>query len=87
MLDTKLIKPAIERYTGGEVASLLIHPDPKVDDACAVRVTFRDGDTQDYVVCARPDGGDHDLTTVIDNLEEAQFSAWPPPSGRLRFFT
>ena len=89
MASEQLIKAGIQFYTGSVVKDIKVSADPKVPDSYAVRVHMQDGEQQDYVLCAswRGDGRRHiTLQDIADNLEEASFESWPPPSGNLRFF-
>ena len=88
-----IIKAGIELYTERKVESLERFDDPKVSGAMALRVTMEDKSKIDFLICA--DGKNvktlhrnFELTPGIVEqvLEEAEFTSWPPTSGRLKFF-
>lgn len=79
----------IEEYTGRKVTDLNVSEDPKVADTWALRATFEDGKTADFLLVGQYfGGGTRNMTpgNVCDNLEEAEFKTWPPISGALKFF-
>lgn len=87
MSTNKVFTAGIELYTGRTVESLQVHPDPKVDDSYALRAKMADGKTLDFIVCASlGKRSTHTAEDVERALEETEFTAWPPTSGKLRFF-
>lgn len=84
------LKNALAVYTGRNVKSIKVCPDPKVDRTYAARAVMADnGQVVDFLVVAgQLEKPLHRYTPdeVADLIEECQFEAWPPPVGKLRFF-
>jgi hypothetical protein len=72
--DILPILQAVAKYTGKTVSSILIEPDPSVPLVYAVRAMLKTGrktaDMAEFLL--RADG----------ELEECEFSTWPPESAR-----
>lgn len=88
MSNNELFKAGIELYTGRTVAHLDVFPDPKVEDAYALRATMSNGTTMDFLICAgwRPYGSRGNAEKVCDALEDVEYECWPPKVGEPRFF-
>jgi len=76
----------IQNYTGRIVKDVEVHADPKVTGSYAIRAFMKDGKTIDFLVCAGWDSEGRQPNVVADNLEETEFTTFPPPSGNLKFF-
>lgn len=83
-----IIKAGIEEHTDRSVASLQMHADPKVEGSYAIRASMDDGETIDFVLLAHWLLKSQTLTPslVDENLEEVEFTSWPPSSGNMQFF-
>lgn len=80
----------LEVYTERSVSSLQLHPDPQVKRTWAGRAIMKDNGQQvDFIVV----GGNFRVCLmeaspieIADAIEETEFSSWPPPVGKVRFF-
>lgn len=89
MLKEHLTK-AIELHTGRRVVDLKIHPDPKVTDTYALRVTMggEGPETLDFLIigsCMRTPLALATLDEVADALEDTMYATWPPEEGPTKF--
>ena len=66
---------AIETYTGRELERLECAPDPNVAGCYGLRAWFEDGEVADFVV-----KGVALRSVTEDDLEEVEFTTWPPTS-------
>lgn len=76
------ILPGVEKYLGNVVDDLQTKEDPRVPGTVAVRATV-DGNSVDFIIVGYSE--DMSPDDVMNNLEEVEFSTWPPRSGELRF--
>ena len=78
-------KQAVAEYTGREVMSVQVHPDPKVSGTYAIRAVLKRGkktETIDFLHVSGMSNAD----VSPDTLEECTFESWPPKSGGLKLF-
>ncbi len=75
-----LAHKAVEEYTGKKVETIDVFQDPKVSGCIAIRVTL-EGEKHhiDFIKT-------HSDPINADNLEEAEFTEWPPKSEGLKYF-
>lgn len=93
LIKNELLTAGIEEYTGRVVKSIERHDDPQVVGSIAIRATLhRDvtsmGDVDavvDFLISAQAPAL---ITTedVASHLEEAEYTSWPPTSGKISFF-
>ena len=86
MVPTGLIQQGIELYTGRKVDAVKRVADPAVAGSMALRATFVGSDEHvDFLISA---DAPHMKTPadVEAALEECEFEAWPPRSGKPKFF-
>lgn len=89
-MDKEFFQAAIEFLTGRKVQGIDIIPDPKVSDTFAVQCQMKIGkkleNTQWLFIDV--DNFSLDKTNIekvaTKNLEETEFTTWPPASGSLR---
>ena len=83
-IENETFQAAVELYTGRKVASLLRHDDPEVAGCVALRATMEGGDVIDFLLSANSRFC-LTATALADELEECEFTAWPPRSGEPKF--
>lgn len=86
LVPTDLLQQGIERYTGRKVDAVKRYADPVVAGSMALRATFVGSDDHiDFLISADVP---HMKTPedVEAALEECSFEAWPPRSGKPKFF-
>ena len=93
-----VIKTGIESYTGCQVSSIKVFPDPKVEGSYGVRVfahrktkkgVHKRGQQMDFIVLAHwmmETRGALTPQLVEKHLEDAMFETWPPKVGAPRFW-
>lgn len=75
-------------YTGREVASIKVFPDPKVDGTFAARAQMADGDVIDFMVVENhmPKRiGRSTPEELAEAIEETMWETWPPKVGKVKF--
>jgi len=81
---SKRFKDAIELYTGKSVKKIEYIEDPKVENTYAIRSESKKGKKEEWLLVHYKSSWTVD--DISDNLEEAEFTKWPPASGNLKFF-
>lgn len=87
-----LFAAGVAAYTGFKVKELEVHADPEVSGTYALRAivgrAFGDVRLDFLIVGNHVEGGlrNADAETIAENLEECEFTVWPPRSGAPRFF-
>lgn len=83
MIEQKVID-GIEKYTGERPKSIEIAIDAKVKGTYAIRSKTKNKTYLYWLLV----GVDNNWTAddVCNNLEECEFTTWPPISGQLKFF-
>lgn len=86
LLLTGTIAQAIEAHTGKKLHNLECFPDPKVPGTYAFRATFRFDDGEGFFTLDFLTIGValHEIT--MQDLEDCEYTDWPPTSGKPRFF-
>jgi hypothetical protein len=84
---SKKFKEAIETYSGAKVKKIEYVEDPKVAGTYAIRTLFKDDKPTEWsewlIVHYNPSWSTEQTS---ENLEETEFTKWPPASGNLKFF-
>lgn len=83
------LKNGLAAYTGREVASIKVFPDPKVEGTYGARATMANGDTIDFMVVENHMEkriGSCSPDELADAIEETMFDTWPPTVGNIKFF-
>jgi hypothetical protein len=73
---------AVIRYSAQQVDDLAFIEDPKVAGTFAIRATTC-GFASYYLICHASSAASVD--ELVDMIEEADFTEWPPKSGALKF--
>jgi hypothetical protein len=76
----KKFKEAIEEYIGGKIKKIEFVEDPQVQGTYAIR---SDKKEEWLLVHYNPAWT---VKQTSDNLDEVEFTKWPPVSGELQFF-
>jgi hypothetical protein len=80
-------KQGIETYSGQKVKKIEIVEDPKVSGTYAIRTLFeKDKPTEwsEWLLVHFDKKWTKEI--ISQNLEETEFTKWPPTSGNLKFF-
>lgn len=73
---TGTLAEVVKNYTGRELEDLEVVPDPEVPAVYALQATFTDGQRLQMLL------KDVALNKVtIDDIEEVEFTSWPPTSN------
>ncbi len=87
-ITNALLKETVELYTGRKATGIDVHADPRVSGAYAIRMVTDKGATIDFLLSAHWMNDDpRNAEDLSGHLEEAEFTTWPPTSGKLRLFT
>lgn len=76
-------KAGVELYLGLCLREIALFEDPKVAGTFAIRAISVPGETFTFLVIGYQ--STWDKGTFADNLEECEFSSWPPTSGGLKW--
>ena len=84
-MNHQLLREAIADYLALPMMGLVVETadDPTHSDCIAIRTTHWGEPGAQFLLTHIPAKPNHDW--VVENLEEVEFTTWPPTSGQERF--
>lgn len=82
MKTNRRFTEAVEGYCGGEVLRIETVADPQVRNVFACRASVKVGPHNPFDLFFLVRDAREDVADLIDNIEEVEFTEWPPTCRR-----